>query len=250
MENFDKEFKQLVNEKGVDWDIKGLLSSDDRIYPFGSDTKVLSTIFELFCGPLIRIIAERHKMQVVDANQTIYPDFTLMRDEKDRHKIAVDIKTTYRRGIKRNGDDKCFVYTLGSYTSFIRNNTKNITFPFDEYKKHWVIGFLYSRTPDTYNDTKIYQLSERNQLSSPYKNVEFFVQEKFKIAGEKPGSGNTTNIASFPCDSIEPLAKGVGPFAKYGEEVFLDYWRNYGKTASDRQYSTMVQYLEWKKRNQ
>lgn len=65
-----------------------------------------------------------------------------MRSRSDTDKIAIDVKTTYRRNIK----DK-FNYTLGSYTSFIRpgNEKKNIVFPFNEYATHLVIGYVYNR---------------------------------------------------------------------------------------------------------
>jgi flavorubredoxin len=65
---------------------------------------------------LIREIASKHGYQVEESPQTIYPDFTLLKSQKDKNKIAIDIKTTYRRGA-----NKSFVYTLGSYTSFLRN---------------------------------------------------------------------------------------------------------------------------------
>lgn len=241
--DFRQEFKTLVKKNDIEWNIRGLLAADDRIYPFGSDTKVLSTVFELFCAPLVREIAEKYGFKVEVAPQTIYPDFTLLKNIADKKKIAVDIKTTYRRGKKKNGVEKDFVYTLGSYTSFIRNNTKNILYPMDQYDTHWIIGFLYTRNTKAYDDTEIYELDRRGEIVSPFINVDYFVQEKYKIAGERPGSGNTTNIASFPANSIKPLDDGTGPFAEYGEEVFLNYWRNYGKTAGDRTYNNVKQFL-------
>lgn len=243
--NFPEEFKTLVGQADIDWNIRGLLAADDRVYPFGSDTKVLSTIFELFCAPLVREIAKSHDFKVEVAPQTVYPDFTILRNEADRKKIAVDIKTTYRKGKNKNGVEKDFCYTIGSYTSFIRNNTKNILYPLDQYDKHWIIGFLYTRNKQAYDDTEIYQLARRGEIVCPYLDVEYFVQEKYKIAGEKPGSGNTTNIASFSANSIKPLDEGAGPFAKYGEEVFLNYWRNYGKTAGERSYTNVTEFLKW-----
>jgi hypothetical protein len=53
----------------------------------------------------------------------------------------------------------------------------------------------------------------------------FFVQEKYKIATDRPGSGNTKNIGSVL--KIDELVNGKGPFAKLGEEVFDDYWMFY-----------------------
>lgn len=242
--DFKRDFMKLVDDIDIDWSIRGLLAGDDRIYPFGSDTKVLSTVFELFCAPLIREIAERHGYQVEEPAQTVYPDFTLLKNENDRAKIAIDIKTTYRRGRKKDGAERDFVYTLGSYTSFIRNNTKNILYPFDQYEKHWIVGFLYSRNKAAYDDIKIYTYDQRHQIRSPFSNVEIFVQEKWKIAGERPGSGNTTNIASFPCNNVRDLDEGKGPFAPYGEETFLEYWRNFHPNSAVRQYHNLREFFE------
>lgn len=57
------------------------------------------------------------------------------------------------------------------------------------------------------------------------KDITFFVQEKWKIATDRPGSRNTKNIGSISL--IEDLIKGKGIFAELGEEVFDDYWINY-----------------------
>jgi len=84
------------------------------------------------------------------------------------------------------------------------------------------------------------------------KDIEVIVQPKYKIASERPGSGNTTNIGSVA--EIKRLEKGEGPFAKYGEEFFEDYWRNFiqRKIARDRgieqPYRNIEEYLRWKKK--
>jgi hypothetical protein len=59
----------------------------------------------------------------------------------------------------------------------------------------------------------------------PYSSVIFFVQPKWKIANDIPGSGNTRNIGGIT--NIEKLIKGEGPFAQLGEDVFDDYWMGY-----------------------
>ena len=51
--------------------------------------------------------------------------------------------------------------------------------------------------------------------------------EKWKIAGDKGGSGNTANIGSIK--RIEDILSENGMFAKLGEEWFDDYWMNFGK---------------------
>ena len=60
---------------------------------------------------------------------------------------------------------------------------------------------------------------------SVVKDITFFVQEKWKIAFDRPGSGNTKNIGSVCL--IDDLVNGKGVFAELGEDVFDDYWTNY-----------------------
>ena len=55
----------------------------------------------------------------------------------------------------------------------------------------------------------------------------FFAEEKWKIASDKGGSGNTANIGSI--QKIEDILNGNGVFSKAGEELFDDYWSNFGK---------------------
>ena len=55
----------------------------------------------------------------------------------------------------------------------------------------------------------------------------FFAEEKWKIASDKSGSGNTANIGSI--QNIDDILAGNGVFAKAGEELFDDYWANFGK---------------------
>ncbi len=62
---------------------------------------------------------------------------------------------------------------------------------------------------------------------SCYKDLQFFVVEKWKIASDKSGSGNTANIGSI--NSIKDIVNGFGMFSKLGEEWFDDYWMNYKK---------------------
>ncbi|MFH1734937.1 MAG: type II restriction endonuclease, partial [bacterium] len=114
----------------------------------------------------------------------------------------------------------------GSYRSFLRDpeGKRSILYPYKEYVKHWVIGFLYSRNPNC-EKTEIKEIMEASNLQSPYEDIEFFVQEKYKIAGKKPGSGNTTNIGSIGSNKIKTFQEGNGVFKTMKE--FEDYWRNY-----------------------
>ena len=242
---FLRAFEAGVKQLAITWKAVGFLGLDGRVYPFGTDTKVISTLFETIAAPLIHSIAEKHGYLVESSDQTIYPDFTLSPDPPARRRIAIDIKTTYRRFAR--GKVRPFRFTLGSYTSFLRDPVKNIKYPYGEYSEHWVIGFLYTRSAGV--PAKVYTKSEAAVLPCSYEDVEYFIQEKYKIVGERPGSGNTTNIGSFETDTIEQFREGRGPFAALGKATCDDYWRNYAKVRLERLYSNCAEFLEWRKNN-
>ncbi|MES1949653.1 restriction endonuclease EcoRV [Salinisphaera sp. S4-8] len=236
-------FDELMERYDKDQDLCGVISSGKNVYPLGSDTKVLSTIFELFSRPLVKHFADKYGYEVIEPDkQNHYPDFTLQRNACDRAKIAIDVKTTYVIA----PTDR-FSYTLGGYTSFIRNNTKNIVFPFNHYSEHWVLGYVYTRSALKKSAThKVYKLDEIDEIPRPYQDVEWFFQEKWRIAGDKAGSGNTTNIGSiYGC--LEDFQAGNGPFRS--EDEFLDYWRHYERTAEERarKFSHVEGYRQWLK---
>lgn len=117
--NFKEEFEKKLAKHSLTYKIQGVIADDRRIYPLGTDTKVLGSIFELVTRPLIYEIAKEYGLQVREPRaQNIYPDFTLMVDEHDVRKIAVDVKTTYREGNRKVS------FTLGGYNSFIREKLK------------------------------------------------------------------------------------------------------------------------------
>ena len=225
------------------FDIVGFITRQADIYPLGTDTKFLSTVFELLMRPLIVQTAEKHGYRVVEPTvQNHYPDFTLVPTSGERTYVAVDIKTTYRR---KAGEK--FAYTLGGYTSFIRRETptKNIVFPFGHYSSHWVLGFVYTRVAEKKAATaKLYKVPDIHEIVSPYDNVEFFFQEKWRIAGDSAGSGNTTNIGSI-FGNLDDFRRGKGPFKS--EEEFLAYWRSYGRTSAARTYSNIASFRAMQK---
>jgi hypothetical protein len=265
--NFIKAFNREMEVSKPNFDITGLLTKDDKVYSLGTDTKVLSTIFEILVRPFVYKIAEENALEVYEPEQqNYYPDFTLMSSKTDKQKIAVDVKTTYRNFNKSGGWKARF--TLGSYTSFLRKPQKNIAFHFDDYEHHYIIGFIYTRIVKTEtqptsplfsntstdivdsdeieSDDLVQPLDKRALVLSPIKDVEYFVQEKYRIAGDIPGSGNTENIGSITASSIAELIEGNGPFADLGEEVFVDYWRNYPPYRQTGTYRNLDEYLRWK----
>ncbi len=128
-------FYTKMAEKGINWEVSGLLATDGRIISLGSDSKLIGRIFELISYNLLQEIADENDFILQPSEQqTVYPDFTLMKSRGDCQKIAIDIKATYRK-FNKNGELKRYSFTLGSYASFMRNGTKNIMFPYYQYKK-------------------------------------------------------------------------------------------------------------------
>lgn len=87
---------------------------------------------------------------------------------------------------------------------------------------------------------------------SEHQNFYFLLQEKWRIASSRPGSGNTRNIGSVR--NIKALIEGNGDFAPFGESVFDDYWRNYltqdmaRAIDSEVPYRNLEEYWAWRNR--
>ena len=211
----------------------GFVDRKARIYPLGSDTKVISTLFEIVARGAVAAYANSEGLSVAEpSKQNHYPDFTLMRNEADGEKIAIDVKTTYFKG-----DRPKFQYTLGSYTSYIHKGMerKNIVFPYGQYKKHWIIGFVYNRIDDNRGaDRRVYSFNTLKEIPIPFDDVKVFMQEKWRIAGDRAGSGNTANIGSIT-GTLAEFGAGKGVFVS--ESEFLEYWRGYKRSGQERRAS-------------
>ncbi|MGH7813024.1 MAG: type II restriction endonuclease [Candidatus Binataceae bacterium] len=94
---------------------------------------------------------------------------------------------------------------------------------------------------------KGYSSGKAREMICPYEEVEFFIQEKYRITGLTPASGNTANIGSFPANDLEQLRAGDGPFARYGKDFCDEYWRNYPRGGGRGRYSTIEEFLRWRK---
>lgn len=247
--DFISAFYEKIHEKKMAWEVCALASPDGLLYSLGSDSKLIGRIFELLSYKILEEIAQENGFLLLASDrQTVYPDFTLMKSREDGNKIAIDIKTTYR-SFKKNGRVSDYIFTLGSYNSFLRDGKKNIMFPYEQYEKHYVVGFIYTRNAQA-AEGKSYSLDKLQKIPVPYKDVEVFVQEKYKIAGEKKGSGNTENIGSYRTNIVEKLARGEGPFSVLGEKVFEDYWRGYPKyREKQKNYTSLEEYFAWSKEN-
>jgi hypothetical protein len=83
------------------------------------------------------------------------------------------------------------------------------------------------------------------------RNFNFFVQEKWRIASDRGGSGNTANIGSI--QHIADIVGGRGMFSRLGESWFDDYWMNYGKitipdgVGGTKKIANLKDFVEYKK---
>ena len=159
----------------------GVVGRRARVYLLGPDSKVISTLFEIAARQAVASYANSVGWQLVEPEkQNHYPDFTLTRGEDDREKIALDVKTTYRR----EGQSR-FGYTLGSYPSYIRPETeeKNSVFP-TVYGMPWIIGFVYKRAEGKRDTSgRIHSFDTSKEIPRPFDDVEVFIPEKVADRG-------------------------------------------------------------------
>lgn len=228
LDKFAETLKEYVSDKNNQWTIKGFIDIFQNIYSITADTKIVSKVLEIHLFPRFLEFAEKNGYELVLAeHQNWYPDISFVSKKDSQIKFAVDLKTTY---ILNDYPDHCNGFTLGSHGAYFieREKSKNIQYPYNEYLGHYCLGIIYSRTElDKLEETKIYNLSEIEKIPSVINNFTFFAIEKWKIASDKSGSGNTANIGSV--QKISDIIAGNGVFKNLGEEWFDDYWMNYGK---------------------
>jgi len=82
---------------------------------------------------------------------------------------------------------------------------------------------IYTRQEMEIDERNIYTIDDLEEILSIVKDFEFIVQEKYRIAKDRPGSGNTKNIGF--CVKIEELKNGIGLFTEYGIKIFDSSFR-------------------------
>jgi hypothetical protein len=221
--------KKCVSTDDGQWTVKGFIDVFRNVYTISSDTKIVSKILEIHLFPQILAFAQANGYKIVLAeHQNYYPDISFVKSDDESIKFAVDFKTTYRNPQKPH---LCNGFTLGSHGKYFvdRTSRKNIQFPYSSYSGHFCLGIIYDRADGaSIDETKMCRVDELKSIASVVKNLEFFVAEKWRIASDKGGSGNTANIGSIK--NIADIVNGRGMFLHLGESWFDDYWMNYGKS--------------------
>jgi hypothetical protein len=299
-----EEFKNILQGDSKQWNIKGFIDTNHTIYPISVDTKVVSKIIELMIFPKILQFAEKNNFEIkLTPYQNYYPDVTLI-DKSNGEKHAIDIKSTYRVNAKNvNG------MTLGAFTGYFRSrdSTKNITYPYKEYKKHWILGFIYTRTDlfeaesilENYeirmtndlrkqlsayllentdenweklceikeilpelrafidncisDELKTFAIEDIETIPSVVRDFDVFFVEKWKIASDKAGSGNTKNIGSVKEINLMISGRGIFTEQENGYEVFDKYWQEFetiemakANGRDKRKYTDLKSFYEWR----
>jgi Restriction endonuclease EcoRV len=272
LDKFADRLEKYVSTDNGDWTVKGFIDVFKNIYTISADTKIISKILEIHIFPQLLQFADDNEYKIIFAEKrNWYPDITFVDKLNEQVKFALDIKTTFRRNNKTAG------FTLGSHGAYFkeRDKDKNIQFPYNQYLGHFCLGVIYSRTPtsEDFPETDIYQVEELQEendkpnkkvgerevttfkelksITSVIRDFDFFAAEKWKIASDKQGSGNTANIGSIV--DIADLKSGSGIFSQLGEEWFDEYWINYGsatmmKDGKPLKITTLKDFLEFKGR--
>ena len=252
LKEFAGTIRKHISTSDGQWTIKGFIDVFRNVYTISSDTKIVSKILEIHLFPRILEFSREHGYKVVLAeHQNHYPDLSFVKADDESIRFAVDIKTTYR------DPDKpylCNGFTLGSHGKYFqeRSSTKNIRFPYRSYAGHFCLGIIYDRVEiPALEETKPNKLEELQSITSVVSNFQFFAAEKWKIASDKRGSGNTANIGSI--NRIEDIVNERGMFSKLGEDWFDDYWMNFKKiTVPDKEgvtgkISNLKEFVEYRK---
>lgn len=255
-EIFAKQLKKFATTLGGkiakdnEWTIRGFIDIFKNIYTISTDTKIVSKVPELHLFPYFLSFAEENGYNIELATfQNWYPDLSFVSKKNTDIKFAVDLKTTYR-------DEKhpgfCNGFTLGSHGEYFinRSSAKNIQYPYEQYSGHFCLGIIYSRAIlNKKEETHTYTIDEVESIPAVARDFLFFAEEKWKIASDKGGSGNTANIGSI--QRIDDILNGNGVFAKAGEGLFDDYWVNFGKmeirvNGEYKKLSSFEEYLQYR----
>ena len=179
-------YKMFLETANNQWIVKGFVDVDKNVYTISNDTKVVSKIIEILSIPKLDAFARKNGLSLeLPSKQNYYPDLSFK--DSDGNLFAVDFKTSYYEGNKANG------LTLGSYWGYFRfrDRVMNMDHSYGEYKCHLVVGLLYKQTHIENGEKTIYSIEELSMIKSVIENFIFFVQPKWKIALDRPGSGNT-----------------------------------------------------------
>jgi hypothetical protein len=172
-------------------------------YKLGNDSKIISKIYEIIIIDKLKGLLDTKGYKYIENEiQNKYPDFIIISKTQEEKFYAVDIKSSYlKTETEING------FTLGTYKGYFTNRDSlcSIVKPYNNFIKHFCICVIYSRTG----------------IKIPVKHI--IVKEKWKIARNGTGSGNTCNIGS-----VKLLSDLLGNKTYFNnEDEFNTFWLSY-----------------------
>jgi hypothetical protein len=201
IEKIEKILKEVCEKQKFDSSFT--ITNQGKTYDIGNDSKILSKIYELIIISTLKELLEKHKLPYLENEvQNKYPDFIICSSVDKQKFYAVDIKSSYI--IKEN---LIGGFTLGTYKGYFqeRKSLKSIVKPYESFKKHYCMCVIYEREDD----------------KTPVRN--FFFKEKWQLATNIAGSGNTCNIGSEK--HINKLTNSELSHFK-SEKEFDDFWKD------------------------
>jgi len=179
------------------------INNDGNKYKLGNDSKIISKIYELIITEKLKYLLDSMGFKYIENDiQNKYPDFIIISNIQKEKYYAIDIKSTYlKTPTAING------FTLGTYKGYFkdRTSTKSIVKPYNNFIKHFCVCVIYSR----------------DGIKIPVNHI--IVREKWEIARNSAGSGNTCNIGSIKL--LSDLLENKPYFSS--DDEFNTFWLNY-----------------------
>jgi len=193
-----------------EWNLKGIIDANNRVYPIPKIPQVITGIFEFLGMRKVVELASKYKCEAIESGSREYPDLTLRGGKLGTRFIAVEIKTA-----RKTGTNTCSRMSLGSCAGyFLQPQIKmyGCKFPYGVFTEHLIVGFIY-----TWNK----RLDSLHMVSD----VEIIIQQKWKIASKSTATGDTAAIGAVT--NVTGLKNGRGEFTS--SEEFEKYWREKGR---------------------
>jgi hypothetical protein len=198
------EIRRILDEIGnTSIDDEFSITNNGTKYRLGNDSKIISKIYEvIIIDKLMSLLTAKGFTYIENEIQNKYPDFIIISKTIPDKFYAVDIKSSYMK--KPTGING---FTLGTYKGYFKNRDalSSIVKPYNSFIKHFCICVIYSRADD-----KI-----------PVNHI--ITREKWEIARNGTGSGNTCNIGSIKL--ISDLLENKPHFNSEAE--FDAFWLSY-----------------------
>lgn len=166
-----KNLEKYLNDEEGYWVLRGFIDVARNVYSLSSDTKLISRALEIMILPVIEDFFARRGFKVIlSPEQDLHPDVSLV---MGRLKLALDIKTSYRLP---GSSGEVSGFAPGAFTGYFRDrkSKKNVVCPYGEYRKHFVLGIIYT------DELRIRKISEKITIEEQQP---WFTPRKIRLEG-------------------------------------------------------------------